>query len=307
MLFFGVVVMYNRKLLQFLGSSGKKTEGIFYKLVGRHLKNLGIRVERRANLKKKTWLYKANIYLKEIIVNMGLAKSDVTPVGLLAFIGSLSFVTAMLFTFWTGSGGLFIPVFCAVFYFTLVVFRFLSLTRYATREAEIMDTEDLIAMDIKGGVYNSIVRYRKSFHPNIRPYFEEFIDDIQNKGYGFRQAMMLLNDKLGPNFTDFAQKAIMYEENSDKEMDGIFSSIIELNRYKRTLRYDSDIKFKKLRAEFLISVIIISLYGLFSMWTDDFLSNFFRNTFFGKFLLIVDVVIVTSVLAYISSIKSKFL
>ena len=49
--------------------------------------------------------------------------------------------------------------------------------------------------------------------------------------------MGILNDKLGYNFTDFAQKAVLYEDKADETMEDIFSSIIETNRQRRTLRY----------------------------------------------------------------------
>jgi Flp pilus assembly protein TadB len=304
---FGSLVMYNGKILNALGKSRKRSEGIFYKLLGKHMRRWNTRVERSSNLKKGSLKYKINNYLKDIIVNLGMARDNVTPVGLVTFMASIAFSCAFFYVFWSGETALFIPAFCAIFYFVIVLFRFASLTRYEKKEGEIMDTEDLIAMDVKGGVYNAILRYRRSFHPNIKPYFEEFIDNIQNKGYGFREAMLLLNDRLGGNFTDFTQKAIMYEEKADKDMDDIFSAVIEVNRNKRTLRYENNQKFNKLRLEFLISIGVISLYGLFSVWTDPFLANFFKNSLLGKFLLIADVVTVTAVLAYISSIKSKFL
>jgi Flp pilus assembly protein TadB len=304
---FGSLVMYNGKILNALSKSRKRSEGIFYRLLGKHMKRWNVNSERSASLKKGSLKYKINNYLKEIIVNLGMSRDNVTPVGLVTFMLSISFSFAFIYVFWSGETALFIPAFCAIFYFVIVLFRFVSLTRYEKKEGEIMDTEDLISMDIKGGVYNAILRYRKSFHPNIKPYFEEFIDNIQYKGYGFRASMLLLNERLGSNFTDFAQKAILYEEKADKDMADIFSTVVEVNRNKRTLRYDNNQKFNKLRLEFLISIGVISLYGVFSIWSDPFLANFFKNSLLGKFLLLADVVTVTAVLAYISSIKSKFL
>jgi hypothetical protein len=299
--------MYNKKLLEIIGISTKRSEGAFYKLFGKKIARWNLQLERATNIKKGSLAYKVNIYFKDIITNLGMNKDNVTPIGLLAFITSISAAVSMTYVVWSGEYALALPAFGAIFYFVIVVFRFMSLVAYEKKEAEIMDTEDLIAMDIKGGVYNAILRYRKSLHPNMRPYFEEFVDNISHKGYGFRDAMVLLNDKLGKTFTDFAQKAIMYEEKADKDMDDIFSSVVEVNRYKRTLRYENNKKFNQLRLEFLVSILVIGLYGVFSIFSDPFLANFFKNTFLGKILLIVDVVTVTAVLAYISSIKAKFL
>lgn len=264
-------------------------------------------MERTASIKKGSITHKINVYFKEIITNLDLSKDNVTPIGLLSFIFTLSLSVSILFVVWSGEFFLGVPAFGAVTYFIIVLFRFISLLRFEKKEADIMDSEDLIAMDIKGGVYNAILRYRNSFHPSVKPHFEEFIDNIQNKGYGFREAMTLLNDKLGYTFTNFAQKAIIYEEKADSDMDDIFSSVVETNRFRRTLRHQNNIEFGRLRLEFLVSAGIIAGYALFSVYSDPFLAEFFTNSMFGKLLILIDVVAVTAVLAYIASIKAKLL
>lgn len=304
---FGLFIMYNSKFLSYFTRSRDVSEGFLSRVLGRRMKRWNVLFERTSTLKKGSWIYKVNMYFKDIIINIGLEKDNVTPLGLIIFISSLSFSSSLAFVFFTGEISLFIPAFLAMFYFIVVVFRFMSLVRYEKKEAEIMDTVDLIAMDVKGGVYNAILRYRNSFHQSLRPFFEEFIDNMQNKGYSFREAMLILNDRLGPNFTDFAQKAILYEEKADEDMADIFTAIVEVNRHKRTLRYQNNQKFSKLRLEFLIAIGVISAYAIFAVTTDPFMAHLFKNSFFGKVLLIIDVVAVTSVLAYISSIKSRFL
>jgi hypothetical protein len=304
---FGAIVMYNQKILTFLNSSKSKSGSVFYRLFGRHMLRVNTKFSRASSLKKNSLINKIDLYFKEIISNLGLAKDNVTVVGLLTFIASVSFSLSFVYAIWSGSFFLFFPAFAAMVYFLIVLFRFSALLRYEKREAEIMDTQDLITMDIRNGVYNAIQRYHNSFHPNIKPYFVDFLDDINNKGYSFKDAMIILNEKLGPNFTDFAHKAISYEDKADENMDDIFSTVVEINGFKRQLRYDNNHKFNSLRVEFIVAIVIITLYGLFSFSTDAFLSNFFSNSIGGKVVLIADVVIVTGVLAYISSIKAKFM
>lgn len=304
---FGAFIMYNQKILRVVARSQKRSETLFYKYVGIRLKKLDQNLERNTSIKKGTFAYKVNNYFKNLIIDLGLSKDNVTPTGLLTFILSLALAIALAFTVFIGDYLLFIPAFGVFFYLILVIFRFFSLLNYEKKEANIMDAEDLIVMDVKGGVYNAIMKYRNSFHPEIKPYFEEFIDNIQNRGYGFAQAMHLLNDKLGYSFTNFAQKAVLYEEKADEDMEDIFSSIIEMNRKKRILRERNNHKFMDLMISFSVSALIITLYGFFSIWFDPFLKNFFLNVFFGKLILILDVVIVAAVLSYISSLKAKFI
>ena len=303
----GLLIMYNQKFLGYLSKSRSVSESLYLKLFGKRVQRWNVAFERASTLRKNSLIYRINNYFKDIIVNLGLTKDNVTPVGLIIFIVCTSLSLSLIFVFIMQDAVLFFPAFLAFVYFIIVVLRFLSLSLYEKKEAEIMDTVDLLAMDIKGGVYNAIMRYRNSFHQNVRPYFEEFIDNIQHKGYSFREAMLLLNDRLGPNFTDFAQKAILYEEKADDDMVDIFSSIVEVNRHKRILRYRNNQKFAQLRLEFLIAIGVITAYAFFAMFTDDFMRHLFTNTLIGNILIIVDVVLVTSVLAYLTSIKSKFL
>lgn len=306
-LVFGFFVMYNRKFLELMGFTLGKTEGFFYKHMGKHVKRFQTNLERTSSIKKDSITHKINLYYKDIVVNLDMSKDNVTVSGLMTFITSLTLALTIVATVFSGDFYIFPLYFGAIFYAITIVFRFFSLMRFEKKESNIMDTEDLIAMDVKGGVYNAILRYHKSFHPTMQPYFDEFIDNIQNKGYSFRESMIILNDKLGYTFTEFAQKAIQYEERGDDDMADIFSAIVEINRYKRTIRYENNIKFNKLRMDFVISFGIIVAYGVFSVFSDAFLADFFLNTMFGKILIIADLLIVTAVLAFIASIKAKLL
>lgn len=304
---FGVCIMYNRLILSKVLASQGRMEKILLRLVGKRLHRVNLQMERTGNVRKKSIFIRVHNYFKEIIVNLDMAKDNVTPVGLVTFIGAISLSVSLAYVFWTGEVMLVVPAFGAVFYFFVVLFRFMSLLRFEKKEAMIMDTEDLISMDINEGVYNAIIRYHKSFHPDIKPYFEEFIDNVQFKGYGFKRSMMMLNDSLGVSFSSFTQKAVMFEQKADKDMADIFSSVVESNRHRRDLRTKNNKRFNELRLQFLMSIALIGAYVLFSIYTDPFMSEFLTNNFVGKMLLIIDLIAVTAVLGYIASIKAKFI
>ena len=90
-------------------------------------------------------------------------------------------------------------------------------------------------------------------------------------------------------------------------MEDIFSSIIETNRQRRTLRYINNVKFADLRTQFIVSFILIIGYGVFSALFDPFILRFLTQNYFGKCMLIGDIVIVAFVLSYLASIKAKSL
>jgi Flp pilus assembly protein TadB len=237
-----------------------------------------------------------------------MKSAGVTVTGLLVFMLFTSAAVALFTILLMGSTNIFViaSVICAIFYLETTLFKLASVGKYEKREAEIMDAVDLLVSYIKSGVYNAIIRYKDSFHPDIKPYFLEFIDDVQNKGYGFKQAMLLLNDRLGMTFTEFAHKAILYEEKADKTMDDIFSSIIEVNRQRRSLRYINNIEFANLRTQFLVSFAAIIGYAIMSMFIDSWIRSFLFSSG-GIVMIVVDIIIVTVVLNYMAVIKSKSL
>jgi Flp pilus assembly protein TadB len=304
---FGFLALYSNKIINVLVTSKDFVDKWYYKLFGKALKNMQVSFSRTADLNKYSFAYKVYHFFDELIINLDMKKDNVTVTGLLVFISSISFVGGLILAYLMDSFILLIPITAAFFYLIVVVFRFMGLLRYEQREAEIMDAVDLLVSDIRGGIYNAILRYKDSFHPNIRPFFLSFIDDIQNKGYSFKQAIGILNDKLGPNFTDFAQKAVLYEAKADETMEDIFSSIIETNRQRRTLRYINNIKFNELRTQFIVSFLLIIGYGVFSALLDPFILEFLTQNSFGKLLLIGDIVIIAFVLSYLASIKAKSL
>ena len=304
---FGFLALYSNKIINVLVTSKDFVDKWYYKLFGKALKNMQVSFSRTADLNKYSFAYKVYHFFDELIINLDMKKDNVTVTGLLVFISSISFVGGLVLAYLMDSFILLIPITAAFFYLIVVVFRFMGLLRYEQREAEIMDAVDLLVSDIRGGIYNAILRYKDSFHPNIRPFFLSFIDDIQNKGYSFKQAIGILNDKLGPNFTDFAQKAVLYEAKADETMEDIFSSIIETNRQRRTLRYINNIKFNELRTQFIVSFLLIIGYGVFSALLDPFILEFLTQNSFGKLLLIGDIVIIAFVLSYLASIKAKSL
>lgn len=304
---FGLFALYSNKILNRMVSSKDFINKWYYKLFGKSVRRLQEKFSRTAKLNKGTISYKIYHFFDDIILNLDMRKDNVTVAGLLVFITSISVIVGVVLSYLMKSFSMLAPIIAAIFYLIIVILRFIGLTQFEKKEGEIMDAVDLLVSDVRGGIYNAVLKYKDSFSPNIRPYFSSFIDDIQNKGYSFRQAMGILNDNLGYNFTDFAQKAIIYEEKADKTMEDIFSNIVETNRMRRTLRDINNKKFMELRTQFIVSFLLIVAYAIFSVLLDPFIFTFLTTNFWGKVLVVVDIVIVAFVLSYLVKIKSKTL
>lgn len=245
-------------------------------------------------------------WVNEQLIALNLKRQGVTPMGYMLFWGFIAVISGTIISVALNLGFIFgILSWGIIFIMMLVLTRVVVSERIERREADVMNAIDLIVPEIGNGVKNAIVMYKDNFAPSVRENFVAFINNIQDRGYSFEDAMLMLSDSLGLVFKDFAQKAIYFEAVGEKEMQDIFTDIVETNRLRRQLRDENNSAFTSLRVNFLLSVAITFGYFIFLMFTDDFSRTFFLQKTVGKLLLIVILIVVFAVLAYITTIKSK--
>lgn len=176
---------------------------------------------------------------------------------------------------------------------TLTISLLIALLTYLVMQAKtvnaqrlewIMDAEDLICPLAGEGVLNAIKKVMESsehIDRHIRPYFQQFIDNCDNNGYSFRQAMELLNRQLGPKFSNFAKKAVVFEYNERKGMSDIFLDIVDENAVLREMNNRKDRIFRKMNRDFLLKTTMIVLFFLYALSSDGF-REFMLQTNRGK-------------------------
>ena len=310
MLIFGGVfvlfVAFNKQILKFFGNIKVKFNDFIVKSFGSKFRHADKKFKRKANLRNKGLYHGIYRVFNSIIINLNLQKSGVTVFGLLLFMIITSIALAafigVIFNF---EAVLMIPMIIVSFIGVFVVMEFKALGQKEKYEGQIMDAVDLLVSDVKGGIHNAIVRYMQSFHPDIRPYFKEFIDNTTMKGLSFKASMVILNDRLGITFSDFAHKSIIYEEKADAEFDDIFSSILEVNRHKRILRAKNNAAFGQIITTFLVTFLAVAGYALYIAFTEPYVGNFLSNEIFGKILIIIDFLIFVVIIGYLTLLKSK--
>lgn len=148
----------------------------------------------------------------------------------------------------------------------------------------IMDAEDIICPLARDGVLNAIKKVMESdeyISPNIRPFFRQFIDNCENNGYSFRQAITTLNRQLGPKFDNFAKKAITFEYNERKGMADVFLDIVDENAVLREINIKKERIFRKMNRDFIIKTVIIVLFFLYALTVEEF-KSFMIGTNIGK-------------------------
>lgn len=242
------------------------------------------------------------------IIALGLKRQGVTAFGYITFWMFVSVITGTILGIVASLGVAFtLATWFILFLITMIMTRVFVSNRIEKRERDVMDAMDLIIPEAGNGIKNAIIQYRETFSPSVKEEFEQFIANVQDRGYTFEDAMYMLSDQLGPVFRDFAQKAVYFEAVGEKEMLDIFTDITETNRLRRQLRDENAIAFGGLKTTFAISALMTCAYFLFIVLTDAFSREFFLYKNSGKVLLVIIVLVIISVLAYITTLKSRTL
>lgn len=270
--------------------------------------------EGELELKKYVFLHRSSFvaklywFVNDLIINMGMKVSGVTPLGFLLFWAIIALILSVFCTVILRLGFIgVIPLFFILLVFEIVLIRVSISEKIERREACIMDAVDLIIPELRNGVKNAILFQKQNFSPLIVDDFNEFDINVNQRKMSFNDAMMILSDNLGILFRDFAQKAISFEQSGDLDMLDIFVEIIETNRLRRELRDINNVRFSAIRRDFIVSSALMIAYAFYAMATDKFTRVFLTSTTFGKFIVIFMFADTIAVLAFISMIKSKSL
>jgi len=169
----------------------------------------------------------------------------------------------------------------SVFIGLITVFVMRSQKLKADKMESVMDAEDMICPLAREGVFAAIKKVMQNdeyISESIRPYFAQFINNCENNGYSFRQAMELLNRQLGHKFDSFAKKAIIFEYNERKGMADIFMDVVDENAILREINIKKDKAFRKMNRDFLIKTLIIILFFLYALTIPDFKAAMIDST-----------------------------
>lgn len=232
---------------------------------------------------------KENVYAKYNRLVEGLILDFNLPLTLESFTSLLciSFaITVLVVVLFIENVTLSVVITIAIFIGLLTYFVMQSKALKAEKLESIMDAEDIICPLAREGVLVAIKKVMETdeyIKPGIRPYFQQFIDNCENNGYSFKQAITLLNRQLGPKFDNFTKKAIVFEYNERKGMADIFLDIVDENAVLREINARKDRIFRKMNRDFLLKTTIIVLFFLYALSVQDFRDFMLFNSF-GKMI-----------------------
>lgn len=234
--------------------------------------------------KEKNKLYKLDVFIKELILDLGLNVIDITSSGFLNFILFLSLGVDVLVWFFSKNLLVFI-LSVPVSYISIIclIYTFTRNSHY-NRIVRLMEIENMLCVTMSKGIVNSVNLNIDKIPETYRGTFQIFLQEQRAKSTEY--ALKMLNYRLGAQFNDFCNKALILDTVSPQGYASVFSFNIKKNSRQVKL-----IAIKKAKASGKVLDAIVSSFLLIgalilfdSLYT--FMHSFFA-TGLGKIYILV--------------------
>lgn len=250
--------------------------------------------------------YKIYNFLNDLVIDLGLARTGVTPYELAFITSALTLVCTMFFC-----KIIFGTIFMTILMYPVILIGVFCVlyTRanlaHDTRIENVIEAENIICNNIKGGVVVAIRESMDVLPKEIRPYFKDFIDNIEQQNYHVKTALLELNARLGSIADDFIKKCIVFETEEEHGIVGMFSDIVEINTINLELRTEMKRKFEETKHEFKIgaSMIFGFLGGIIAIF--PIVRNFYFHTVIGQIIIALDILDLIIEYVYITYLRAQ--
>lgn len=254
--------------------------------------------------KRKT--YKLYNFLNELIIDLGLVRTGVTPYELLFIVCTLTFiVTAILCKIVFGSFLMTIVMFPVVIIGVFCVMYTKANLAHDQRIENVIEAENIICNNIKVGVVVAVRDSLDVLPKEIRPDFKDFIDNIEQQNYHIKTALLELNAHLGSVADDFIKKCIVFEMEEEHGIAGMFQDIVEINNINLEMRTEMKRKFEEVKSEFKIGATMIFAFlgGVLAIFPN--VREFYFSTWVGQLIIAIDVLLLILEYVYITYLRAQ--
>lgn len=258
----------------------------------------------KIDAKRKT--YKLYNFLNELIIDLGLLKTGVTPYELLFIVTVLTFVvTTILCKIVFGTVFMAIVMFPVALIGVFCVMYTRANLAHDQRIENVIEAENIICNNIKVGVVVAVRESLDVIPKEIRPEFKDFIDNIEQQNYHIRTALLELNAHLGSVADDFIKKCIVFEMEEEHGIAGMFSDIVEINNINLEMRTEMKRQFEEVTTQFKIGALMIFAFlgGVLAIFPQ--VRNFYFTSWIGQLIIAVDVLILILEYVYITYLRAQ--
>jgi len=174
-----------------------------------------------------------------------------------------------------------------------------------TRIENVIEAENIICNNIKVGVLVAVRESLDVIPKELRPTFKDFVDNVEQKNYHIRTALLELNRNLGSVADDFIKKCIVFEMEEEHGIAGMFNDIVEINNINLEMRTEMKREFEQVKYEFKIGagMIFAFLAGVLFIFPD--VRNWYLTTWMGQGVLAIDALLLILEYVYLTYLRAK--
>lgn len=254
--------------------------------------------------KRKT--YKLYNFLNDLIIDLGLIRTGVTPYELLFIVCVLTFMTT----------GVLCKIIFGTFIMTIVMYPVVLIGVFCVmytkanlahdqRIENVIEAENIICNNIKVGVVVAVRDSLDVLPKEIRPDFKDFIDNIEQQNYHIKTALLELNSHLGSVADDFIKKCIVFEMEEEHGIAGMFSDIVEINNINLEMRTEMKRKFEEVKSEFKIGATMIFAFLAGVLFVFPTVKDFYFHNWIGQLIIAIDILLLILEYVYLTYLRAQ--
>lgn len=250
--------------------------------------------------------YKLYRFLGDLIIDLKMKDSGITPYELLFIVTSVcTVVTTVICRLLFGSWLITILFLPAVLIGVFCVMYTKANVSHDQRIEDVIEAENIICNNIKQGVLVAVRDSKDVLPKSVRQDFLDFIDNVEQKNYHIKTALMELNTKLGSVADDFIKKCIVFEMEEEHGIVGMFADIVEMNNINMEMRILMKRQFEQVKSEFIMGggMIVLFLGGVLAIYPD--VRHWYFTNLIGHIILVIDVLLFIFEFVYITYLRAK--
>lgn len=257
-------------------------------------------------LNEKRTTVKLYRFLSELIIDLNMSQSGITPYELLTITCILTItVTAIICKMLFGTFIMVIPMGPIAIVGVFCVMYTKANIAHDARIENVIEAENIICNNIKVGVVVAVRDSLDVIPKEVRPDFKDFIDNIEQKNYHIKTALLELNAKLGSIADDFIKKCIVFEMEEEHGIAGMFQDIVEINNIKMEMRIEMKRKFEEVKTNFIIGAGMIFTFLAGVLIVFPLVRDFYFKTGLGQIIIAIDMLLLILEFVYITYLRAK--
>lgn len=246
--------------------------------------------------KKKSWSYKYQMLINDILLDLGWKQMGVTVEGLTILVLIATLMIEVLG--WIVFKNLFMLIIVGIAAYAMILAILFTLSRSAhrTRKALLIAAEDLLCANMSKGLTYAIRANINQIDVEIRDEFQAYLNDI-DCNMPTVDAIDRLNDRLGSKFDNFCEKAKDITENYQPGAEDSFMFNISSNAIETELDNEIYEANSKANMDYFATLILLVIFFFMTNSMSEAMTDFYFKGV-GRFLLVLYVLAAIGVYIY---------